>query len=374
MNVCIISKFPPIQGGISAKTYWMAQGIAEKGANVHVITNANCVEEEYRIDDQRPDLPENLTVHYIDPEVPWHIPSSELYVPRLLDKALEVVKDNHIDVIDTNYMIPYGGVGYLLFKITGIPYILRHGGSDIAKFLKKDIFSHLLPEVIKNASAIVTDDQNKGHFENINSNIYTLPQYIPDERFFKPAVCSRDIPIFAYIGKINHHWKYKSLDKIVELFSGIKNHYGLHFVAQGKGFMEFEEFVNNRNLKSLEFKKFVHPTNMPSLLEDVDYLLYFEKDNPIQDFSDIVCEALWSGATIITDRAINIHRYTQYTGGVSENQIIRLELEDMAISKERIKALIDQWQGPVRYNLKINYTHDRYINENIDIYENTAYS
>jgi glycosyltransferase involved in cell wall biosynthesis len=204
MKICIISKFPPIQGGISAKTYWMAKGLAERGVEVHVITNANCVEEEYRIDDQSPELPANLTVHYVMPDIPWHIPCSELYIPRLLDKSLEIIGDNQIDLIDVNYLIPYGIVGYLLSNITGIPYVLRHGGSDIAKFLEQGVFGHLLPEVTRNASAIVTDDKNRNFFKDNNSNIYTLPRYVPDERYFKPAVGSHGIPTFAYIGKINH--------------------------------------------------------------------------------------------------------------------------------------------------------------------------
>ena len=369
MNVCIISKFPPIQGGISAKTYWMTRGLAEKDVTVHIVTNANCVEQEYRIDDQSLELPLKLNVHFVDPDIPWHIPSSDLYVPRLLDKALEIIADTHIDVIDTNYLIPYGIVGYMLSKITGIPYILRHGGSDIAKFLEPGIFRRLLSEVIRNASAIITDDKNKKFFEAINPNIHVLPRYIPDEKHFKPTIASRKIPTFACIGKINYYWKYKGLDKIIDIFSGIPNQYALRFVGQGKGFIEFEKFVNDHNMKPPEFKKFIHPAHMPSLLDDIDYLLYFQKDNPIKDFSNIVCEALWSGVTVITDETADMHEYAQYTRGISENQIIRLKLEDVDAAQSQIAMLINQWQGQSRCNLEIDYTYDRYIDETLSVYE-----
>jgi len=369
MNVCMISKFPPIQGGISAKTYWMAKGLAEKGVTVHVVTNANCVEGEYRIDDQSSDLPENLTVHCIDTDIPWHIPSSDLYVPRLLDKALEIVENNHIDVINTNYLIPYGVVSYLLSKITGIPYILGHGGSDIAKFLKQGIFSHLLTEVISTASAIVTDDKNKGFFKDINSNIQTLPRYVPDERYFKPSAGSRRIPTFAYIGKINHYWKYKSLDKIVNIFAGIDAGHTLNFVGQGKGFQEFSRFAKARGLKTHEFSKFVHPANVPQLLGQVDYLLCFPQDNPIKDFSNIVCEALWSGVTVIADRTMDINEYEQYTGVLPENMIIRLNTQDIRETQDKIKDLIYRWNGPERFNIDIEYGFDRYIEDYLKSYQ-----
>ena len=40
MRICIIGKFPPIQGGVSMRTYWTAHGLAARGHEVHVITNA----------------------------------------------------------------------------------------------------------------------------------------------------------------------------------------------------------------------------------------------------------------------------------------------------------------------------------------------
>jgi hypothetical protein len=103
----MISKYPPIQGGVSARTYWLANGFAEKGIETHVITNANCVEKEYMIQDAYSGTTPNLHIHFIEPEIPWHIPDSKLYVPRLLDKALQVIRENKIDLIDTGYLVPY---------------------------------------------------------------------------------------------------------------------------------------------------------------------------------------------------------------------------------------------------------------------------
>jgi len=365
----MISKFPPIQGGISAKTFWIAKGLAEKGVTVHVATNANCVEKEYYIDDQIHELPPNLRVHNVKPDIPWHIPYSNLYVPRLLDKALEIIGDNQIDLIDTNYLIPYGIVGYLLSNITGIPYILRHGGSDLAKFLSEGVFEHLLRNVIQNAAAIITDDKNREVFEAINPNVCVLPRYIPDERYFKPTIVSHEIPTFAYIGKINYYWKYKSLDKIVDIFTSIEAEHVLRFIGQGRGFAEFSKFVEIHGLNTHEFKKFVHPANVPQLLEQIDYLLYFLQDNPIKDFPNIACEAIWAGVTILTDETMNITDYAQYTEGVSESQIIRVDLRDIDATQKKITTLINQWNGPSRCNIEIDYGYDRYIEETLRVYD-----
>ena len=368
MRICLISKFPPIQGGISARTYWLAQGLAERGIETHVVTNANCVEKEYFIDDLSPETPSNLIIHFVDPDIPWHIPYSELYTSRLLDKALEVINENHIDLIDTHYLIPYGIVGYLASKITGIPFIVRHGGSDIIKFLKDGIFKHLLGNVIQDAAAVITDDKNKGLFENQNSNVFVIPRYIPDQRYFKPSLTPHEILTFAYIGKINHYWRYKSLDKIVSIFSGIKEGYKLLFVGQGKGFNDFLQFVEGSELKTYEFRKFVHPANMPDLLHTIDYLFYFMQNNPIRDFSNIVCEALWSGVPVLTDDSMDLSIYTEYIEPVSEAQIVNLPLNDIEAVQAQINDIISAWKGPFRYTNKLKYNFNRYMDANLDIY------
>lgn len=368
MKVCTISKYPPIQGGISSHTYWLTRGIAKRGVEVHVVTNANCVENEYQISDEISERYEHLFVHYVIPEIPWHIPYSELYVPRLVDASLEVLANNKIDIIDTNYLIPYGIVGYLLSNITGTPYIVRHGGSDIAKFINKGVLKHLLKDVIRNAAAIVTDEKNKGIFEALNSNIHVLPRYIPDSDYFKPNTVSRSVPVFAHIGKINYYWKQKSLDRLVEIFAGVENEHMLRFVGQGNGYDEFCNFVRASGLKRYELKEFVHPANMPRLLDQTDFLICFSQNNPIQDYSNIVCEAIWSGITLILDEKTDVAEYERNLAGTLENQIIRLNIDNIEASRKQIESIIDSWDSASRVSNKIDYDYDRYIDTNLEVY------
>ena len=51
MRICIIGKFPPIQGGVSMRTYWTAHALAMHGYEVHVVTNAK--EAQARFTDQQ---------------------------------------------------------------------------------------------------------------------------------------------------------------------------------------------------------------------------------------------------------------------------------------------------------------------------------
>ncbi len=369
MKICMIGKFPPIQGGVAARTFWLVKGLAEQDVTIHVVSNANCVEQEYFINDQGPQLPGNVIIHDIKPEIPWHIPYSNLYIPRLLEKALEVIEENHIDIIETNFLVPYGIVGHIVSGMTNIPHIIRHGGSDIAKFLKGGVFGRTLKETIRKAAVIISDNKSRKTFEDINPSVHAVPRYIPDERVFKPGLYPHELPVFAYIGKINYYWKHKSLDKIVEIFSGIKNHFVLNFIGQGNGFREFSEYINRQALKTHHFEKFVHPAHMAALFNRVDFLLSFEENNPIKDFSNIVSEALWAGVKIISDQVMDFSEYAKYAHFIPENHVVRIDLKNIKKSRLKINELIDEWHGPKRCNPKIVYGYNRYIEDNFRIYK-----
>src|ERR1700730_1658311 len=49
LRVCIVGKYPPIEGGVSATTYWLARGLAARGHEIYIVTNADEVEGRYRM-------------------------------------------------------------------------------------------------------------------------------------------------------------------------------------------------------------------------------------------------------------------------------------------------------------------------------------
>src|SRR5680860_987321 len=49
VRICIVSKFPPIEGGIASRTYWRVRRLLDAGHEVAVVTNAGSVESDYRI-------------------------------------------------------------------------------------------------------------------------------------------------------------------------------------------------------------------------------------------------------------------------------------------------------------------------------------
>lgn len=300
MRVCMLSKFPPIEGGIAARTYWLARGLGEAGVEVEVITNANCVEPEYRISgcDDHLKTMKNVRIHNLQKDVPWHIPFSDAYVTRLLNLTLDVLAHSDVDAIDAGFLMPYGIVAFLASQITGVPYIIRHGGSDLAKFIDHPEFRTVLKRVLRNASKIITDDSHAEQFKDINENILLAPAYVANEHKFKPTGRPRnETPVIAYIGKINYHWRNRRLDEALEHIASQFDDCKLMFVAQGKGLDDFEQAVGAKKVGEIEFRDFVPPWEMPSLISSIDYVLTC--DDTIDSPSNIVAEAISSGKELI---------------------------------------------------------------------------
>ena len=84
MRICIIGKFPPIQGGVSMRTYWRAHGLAALGHEIHVVTNAKESVAPHRMLMRPEDWGRcareydkgSVTVHWTDP-----VDRSQSYIP-----------------------------------------------------------------------------------------------------------------------------------------------------------------------------------------------------------------------------------------------------------------------------------------------------
>jgi len=310
MRVLMLSKFPPIQGGISAKSYWLARSLANFGIPVEVVTNADCVEPEYRITgcEQHLESLKNIHVHNISQDVSWHIPYSKAYSLRLLNLAIKVIKDRKINVIDSGFLMPYGIVAFMASQITGVPYIVRHGGSDLKKFWANEEFRNLFSIAIAKASLIITNERHREVFQPLNSRIITMPFYVPDDSFFvsKPGF-KRTRPVIGYLGKVNYHWENKSLIEILEAVEKTFVDYDLVFVAQGNGLDKFKEIVSSKLSTPIQFRPFVPPWKVPDIISELDYVL-LSYDKAIPTESNVFKEAvsMRKDLMILKDGVFNI--------------------------------------------------------------------
>jgi len=165
MKICLLGKVTPIQGGVSRQNFWLAYALAKQGHQVHLVTNANEVEEEYRLIGGRLDTGEtlspfdevsdNLSVYFTgDKKTYTHIPFSNPFVSKLTSKAVEVIREQKCDIILSYYFEPYGVAGYFASKITGVPFGLRHAGSDVGRLLRHPDLNYLYHDMMTAADYV----------------------------------------------------------------------------------------------------------------------------------------------------------------------------------------------------------------------------
>src|SRR4029079_1354079 len=124
-KACFLIKYPPIEGGVSMHSYWMARGLAERGHQIFVVTNAREVENDYRMYMTEEDS-EWYEPHFKDSggfvkvlptrsvgDAIMHIPQSNPFVSKLSSIATDTVRENNCDVIFAYYLEPYGMAAYL---------------------------------------------------------------------------------------------------------------------------------------------------------------------------------------------------------------------------------------------------------------------
>ncbi len=394
MKICIIGKYPPIEGGISSSTYWLAKSLGEKGHEVHVVTNALEVEDEYRENLDLSDSnyrPKNVFVHSTDPSPtleanPSHIPFSKVYCEKIASLAIETIDEHGIDIIDSGYLLPYCVSGFLAKSFTGIPQIVRHGGSDMQRLYPSPYLNNLLDRIIKSADAIITNNSSIPFFHNVgiaSERIKPLQKVFADTESFNPQVPALDlspyltnqkyfpgIPIFGYIGKITHHLETKGLCNLLESCSSIEKEFLLLFVANGKKLDQFKEKINKANLEDKTvFLNFIPPWQIPSVMKACTCVMALEKESsPVFEYhtTSIPYEALATGRCVLLSDSL--HRKEPYRSLKNGEEVLVVDPSNSDEIRKMLDKLIENPDiatniGRTGYRSIMNHEN---FNENVD--------
>jgi YD repeat-containing protein len=165
VRICIIGKFPPIQGGVSMRTYWTAHALAARGHEVHVVTNAKEAQPPFRMLMRPEDWARceaqygtgSVKVHWTDrvDRSQNYIPMASPFVSKLAAIAAGVHADSPFDVIYSHYLEPYGVAAYLAAQITGVPHVGRMAGSDAGRLWHHPQFEALYDHVLRSAELVI---------------------------------------------------------------------------------------------------------------------------------------------------------------------------------------------------------------------------
>jgi glycosyltransferase involved in cell wall biosynthesis len=165
MRICIVGKYPPIEGGVSMRTFWAAHGLAKLGHSVHVVTNAKEVGAPYRMFMRQEDwafcnaryATGSVTVHWTHPypRRQWHIPAGMPYITKLASLGLELADDGAIDIVHSYYAEPYCIAGHLIAQAKELPHVVRTAGTDVGRLWSLPQFVALYNHVFRSAAAVI---------------------------------------------------------------------------------------------------------------------------------------------------------------------------------------------------------------------------
>jgi glycosyltransferase involved in cell wall biosynthesis len=401
MKVCIISKYPPIEGGVSSKVYWLAKALGERGHEIHIVTNALEVEDEYReaLDINDPQYsPKNVYVHSTDPSPtikanPSHIPFSKMYCEKLASLAIKVIEDHNIDLIDSRYLIPYCVAGYLAKSLVNIPQIIGNAGSDLQRLYPSPYLDKLLAKILRCADGIITDQATASFFHDLGipaSRTFVVPQIFVDTQAFRPEVPPFDlaqyithqeyfpgIPIIAYIGKITQHFETKGLPELLKACSLIKEEFLLLFVANGKKMDDFKAMVKNASLieKTL-FLPFFPPWQIPSILKSCICIVALENTgSPTLNYHvpALPAEAMATGRCVLMSKEVHEKEpYKKLENGKEVIVVNALDTDEIKKSLERLiknPNMVDNI-GANAYNaISQNEQIESYTDKTMQIYK-----
>lgn len=356
MNIALISKYSPIEGGVSAKTYWLAKGLGERGHKIHIITNAWEVETSYRekFDVEDIDLyqPTNVTVHNTDPFIdPHYIPYSKPYTEKIASLAIEIIKEYDLELIDSWYILPYVVSGYIAKTVTKKPQVLRHAGSDMARLLNSPYLNTLFIEIFKRVDKIVTYPSTKRMFLNFGvseEKIFLNTKVSVNTDAFNPNAKPIDLSkftnkdigdsaIITYIGKVGIT---KGVFELTKALSKIKDNFILLFVAGGKGFQKLKEDVNTKKLDDKTiFLGFLPPWKIPSIIKASTCVVLPERDFPVRTHTPILPrEVMCVGkCTILSEELYDKRKYRELEDGV---HTIVVNPKDIEKFKEKLETVI----------------------------------
>ena len=165
MKIGIFGKFPPIQGGVSARTYWTAHALAGLGHEVFVVTDAREATAPYRMHMRPEDWVRcdaqygsgSVKVHWTESygKQEWRIPNSTSHVTKLASIGLRVAREHRLDLIYSHYLEPYSVAAHLVAQTMGLPHIVRTAGSDAGRLWLLPQYQGLYDEILAAAEAII---------------------------------------------------------------------------------------------------------------------------------------------------------------------------------------------------------------------------
>ncbi|WP_049566171.1 glycosyltransferase [Nonomuraea sp. SBT364] len=382
MSVCLIGKYPPIEGGVSAQTYWAARLLAERGHHVYVVTNADEVEERFRLglgDEDaaayEPRFPGGGFVRVFRPERFGrrmdHIPQGNPFVSKLAGLALQVVREFGCDVVVGSYLEPYGVAAHLVSGWTGLPLLVQHAGSDLDRLMRVPELGTAYQEVFRAAHTVITKPGLVGRFLGMGvarDAIRMSPPYAVPPCFHPDAVplSAEEIgalahslpgapPMPAYdpslptIGMYGKPGEFKGTLDLIAALGRVRasgRSFNLLLMSGRSRTAMLRDAVAAHGLEDRAWLlPFVPHWKVPRFIRACTATCFLERDFPVVIHGPVVPrEVLASGTCLVLSGEIHDKQIYRDTLGDGDNFVLVPDPKEHDVLADRLQGLIDRPQ------------------------------
>lgn len=305
MRICQIAKYLPIQGGVSNRSYWTARALAERGHQVSVVTNAIEAAGDFAVTlrdedlgDYQPRFEAVGGAVQVFQTAPFQIErlASNPFVTKLAALAIQVIRQQRSEIVVGHYFEPYMVAGYLASRFTGLPLVVRHGGSDLGLLMKSSSLSPLYQEILRDADAVVSVLAERFlamgvRPERLHPDVhFSLPSHVfnpqapplSDEEIGGPRPLDRGRPTIGMYGKVEAHKGCFDLVRALELLRGQGLDFNVLFMSQGPKAEDLRNALAEAGLADRSWiTPFVPAWRVPRFVRACTAVCFLERDFPV---------------------------------------------------------------------------------------------
>jgi glycosyltransferase involved in cell wall biosynthesis len=304
LKIVILGKFPPTCGQVSTLNLWLAAGLADKGAEVVVCTDAHyprkqsvrapCDTESAEVLNE---LPHGVSVVYaLHLANSIFLPFSELGYVSYLAETRKAVLAFQPDMIFSHYLEPYALAGCHIAKELDIPHVVTHAGSDIVRLCESENLRTLYRSILKDVNYFVPKSQIAKDIFSDSCSTRSVSPYLPNPRYFNSSnkidnvnSDNQDEPIFGFYGKFVYG---KKLDDIILAFRHYRQTHGkgrlLFIGGEIGGKFKLSDFVDASLDESIEIRPFIPGWEVPQLLNSLSCLIYTKSGYMVTQHAAII--------------------------------------------------------------------------------------
>jgi L-malate glycosyltransferase len=338
----------PTFGGSGVLATELGKALAQNGHQVHFIT----YQQPVRLNGFIPNI------FYHEVQVPTYpLFDYPPYETALASTMVDVIKNNHLQLLHVHYAIPHASAAYMAKKILEhdgihIPVITTLHGTDITLVGRDKTYAPVVAFSINQSDAITAVSQNLRdetftHFK-IEKNIEVIHNFVDVQRFsrkpidaFKKVIAPNGERVLLHASNFR---KIKRVEDVVLIFNEVLKHIPskLLFVGDGPERATAEQLC--RQLGVCDDVRFVgKQEQMEDILAIADLFLLTSE---YESFGLAALEAMAAGVPVVSTNAgglpeIMIQGVTGFMGNVGDVDTMSRQAIDILQSNERLQEFKD---------------------------------